>query len=192
MKRTIPVIFILISLTIVSFGQMKGGLKAGANLSRIIVTKSGEDLNNPYSSRISFHAGSYLQQPFNDYLLWQVELLFSNKGYKTEINGETVNVSLNYLNWPIMLIYRPAALIEFEVGPELGYMISGEEILNSFDCGIDFGVRFNINQKLNSGFRYNYGFPFKMDLEETSAEGTDVTYQNSVFQIYLGFNLINE
>jgi len=172
---------------------MKGGIKAGLNLSGIIVTKTNEVLNDEtYSSRISFHAGSYIQQPFNDHLLWQVELLFSNKGYKREVNGQTENVSLNYLNWPILLIYRPGKLFEFEFGPELGYMISGEEILNNFDFAFDIGARFNISNKLNTGLRYSYGLPFKMKLNETSADGYSASYQNSVLQFYLGFNLINE
>jgi hypothetical protein len=190
--------FLILSLFLggfvyLSFGQMKGGLKAGANLSTIIVTKSGDVLNDEtYSGRFSFHAGSYIQQHFTDQILWQIELLFSNKGYKKEVEGETINVSLNYLNWPILLIYKPFKVVEFEFGPELGYMITGEEILNSFDLGIVFGARFNISDKLNAGLRYSYGLPFNMDLEGTDAEGYDVTYQNSVLQIYLGFNLFNE
>jgi hypothetical protein len=176
-----------------SYGQLKGGLKAGLNHSGIIVTKSGDALNDEsYSSRVSFHAGSYIQQPFNDHLLWQLELLFSNKGYKVEINDQTENVSLNYLNWPILLIYRPDKLFEFEFGPELGYMISGEDILNNFDFALDVGVRFNISDKLNTGLRYSYGLPFKMKLDSTTSEGYNATYQNSVLQFYLGFTLFNE
>jgi hypothetical protein len=192
MTRIAILLIILNGLAFTSHSQMKGGLKAGANFSGIIVSKTDDVLNNDYSSRISFHAGSYLQQAFSDHLLWQVELLFSNKGYKCEVEGQTVNVSLNYLNWPILLVYRPFNIFEFEFGPELGYMISGEEMLNSFDLGFAFGTRVNISNKLNAGLRYSYGLPFKMDLEGTSSEGTDITYQNSVFQIYLGFNLINE
>jgi hypothetical protein len=177
----------------ISFGQMKGGLKAGANFSGIIVSKSGEVLNDAsYSSRASFHAGSYVQLPFNDKLLWQIELLFSNKGYKKKVDGESTNVSLNYLNWPILLVYRPVSQVEFEFGPELGYMISGEDYLNGFDLGIDVGGRYNFSDKLNAGLRYSYGLPFKMKMNSTSADGYNGTYQNSVFQIYLGFNLINE
>ena len=193
MKQLLILITFLTVFVGIAFGQMKGGLKAGANISRIIVTKSGEVLNDEsYGTRLSFHAGSYIQQHFNNYLLWQIELMFSNKGYKKEAEGESTNVSLNYLNWPLLLIYRPYRVIEFEFGTEFGYMISGEEILNSFDFGIDIGMRFNISPKLNTGLRYSYGLPFKMNLENTPAQGYIGTYQNSVFQFYLGFDLINE
>jgi len=193
MKKFSILIIFLTGLIFTSFGQMKGGLKAGGNLSTLIVSKSGDVLNDEsYSSRVSFHAGSYIQAHLNEHLLWQIELLFSNKGYKKEVEGETINVSLNYLNWPVLLVYRPVKVVEFEFGPEFGYMISGEEILNSFDFGIDFGARFNISPKLNAGLRYSYGLPFKMQLEGTSAESYDINYQNSVLQLYLGFNLIND
>lgn len=191
MKQFSVFMLLIIGIEFSSFGQMKGGIKAGANLSTIMVTKSGEDPGDEsYSSRFSYHAGSYIQAPFNEHLLWQVELLFSNKGYKMESNGETVNVSLNYLNFPILLIYRPIEALEFEFGPEFGYMISGEEMMNNFDLGMDIGARYNISSKLNAGLRYSYGIPFSMN--GTDAEGYDGTYQNSVFQFYLGFNLINE
>ena len=191
MKQVLILTLFFSGFVFFSYGQMKGGIKAGGNLSTIIV--SGEVMNDEsYSPRISFHAGSYIQEHFNEHLLWQIELLFSNKGYKKEAEGETTNVSLNYLNWPILLIYQPVKLVEFEFGPELGYMISGEEILNNFDFGIDVGARFNISNKLNAGLRYSYGLPFKMKLSGTQAEGQEITYQNSVLQFYLGFNLINE
>jgi hypothetical protein len=193
MRQFVIFILFICGFVYYSFGQMKGGIKAGANFSTIIVTKSGETLSDEsYFSRPSFHAGAYFQQSFSDQLLWQIELLFSNKGYKKESKDETTNVSLNYLNWPILFIYRPIRLVEFEFGPELGYMITGEESMNSFDFGVDVGARFNISKKLNAGMRYSYGLPFKMKLDGTQAEEGDVTYQNSVLQFYLGFNLINE
>jgi hypothetical protein len=193
MKHLSVITLLLFAITCTSFGQMTGGLKAGANLSTIMVTKSGEDLaDESYSARFSFHAGSYAQASLNDYLLWRIELLFSNKGYKKEINDETINVSLNYLNWPVLLIYRPIKVLEIEFGPEFGYMISGEEMMSSFDLGIDVGARYNISNKLNAGLRYSYGIPFNMEGKGTDAEGYSATYQNSVFQFYIGFNLINE
>jgi hypothetical protein len=193
MKRLTLLTLLLTGIIFHSFGQFKGGLKGGANLCRIIVSESGDVLEDvTYSSRLSFHLGSYVQQSFNDKLSWQIEVLFSNKGYKSEVNGQSMNVSLNYLNFPILLIYKPIIALEFEFGPELGYMITGEDMFNNFDFGIDIGARVNISHKLNAGLRYCYGLPFRMQLDESVSPGNDVTYQNNVFQIYLGFNLVNE
>ena len=71
-------------------------------------------------------------------------------------------------------------------------MITGEDFLNSFDLAIDLGARFNISEKFNTGLRYSMGLPFKLQLSSAEAEGYNPTYQNGVFQIYIGFNLIHE
>jgi len=176
-----------------SFGQMKGGIKGGVNFCNFIVSESGDLFaDESFNPKISYNIGSYVQNSFSEHLAWQIELLFSNKGYIYEVDDKTVTISLNYLNWPVLFIYKPIKLLEFEIGPEFGYMISGEDFMSSFDLAIDLGVRFNISNKFNTGLRYCQGLPFKMNLDRPEAEGYDPTYQNSVFQIYVGFNLINE
>jgi hypothetical protein len=176
-----------------SFGQLKGGIKGGVNFCNFIVSKSGDLFSDvSFGPKVSYNVGSYVQNSFTDQLAWQIEILFSNKGYKYTVDGESEIVNLNYLNWPVMIIYRPIKLLEFEIGPEFGYMISGEEFMSSFDFAIDVGARFNISERFNAGLRYSQGFPFNMQLDLAEAEGFDPTYQNSVFQIYVGFNLIND
>jgi hypothetical protein len=192
MKRLLISIFFFF-IFFYSFGQLKGGIKGGVNFCSFIVAKSGDLFTDEtFNPRVSYHIGTYVQNSFSDQLAWQIEVLFSNKGYIHKVDDESINVSLNYLNWPVLLIYKPIKLLEFEVGPEFGYLISGEDFLSSFDLGIDLGARFNISNKFNAGLRYCQGLPFKMKLSGPEANGYDPTYQNGVFQIYVGFNLINE
>ena len=180
-------------LFIYSFAQLKGGIKGGVNFCSFMVSKSGELFEEEsFNPKVSYHIGSYVQNSFSDYLAWQIEVLFSNKGYIYEVDDKTITISLNYLNWPVLFIYKPMKLLEFEIGPEFGYMISGEDFMSSFDLAIDLGARFNISPKFNAGLRYCQGLPFKMKLDRPEEEGYNPTYQNGVFQIYIGFNLINE
>jgi len=192
MKRLLfSILFSLLFIS--SFGQLKGGIKGGVNFCSFIVSKSGELFTDEsFTTKVSYHIGSYVQNSFTDHLAWQVEVLFSNKGYIHKTDDHSANISLNYLNWPVLFIYRPVKLLEFEAGPEFGYLISGEDFLSSFDLGIALGARFNISGKFNAGFRYTQGFPFKMKLDMADLQGYDPTYQNGVFQIYLGFNLIRD
>jgi len=168
-------------------------LKGGVNFSDIIVSNTGDFFTDEiFGSRVSFHLGSYLSNSISGQLSWQLEVLFSNKGYTHKVEGQTLNVSLNYLNWPVLLLYQPTRKLEFEIGPEFGYLISGEDIVNSFDLGIDLGVKFNISKKINTGIRYCYGLPFKFQMDKSDSDENVPTYQNSVLQIFAGFNLINE
>lgn len=181
-------------LTIFGFSQNKfrGGLKGGVNFTDMIISKTDNSINASYETRTSFHVGSYVQQTFSKHFSWQVEVLFSNKGAKRIIEDQEVNISLNYLNWPLLIVYRPINLIDIEFGPELGYMVSGEDFLASFDFGFDIGAKVNISNKFNAGLRYYQGIPFKMKNTDTTDGETVPTYQNTVFQVFIGYDLINE
>ncbi|OQX74763.1 MAG: hypothetical protein B6D61_11320 [Bacteroidetes bacterium 4484_249] len=193
MKRILFIILFLSGTIMVSFGQIKGGLKGGINICDFIVTNSGGIYNNEaFKTRTSYHLGSYVQTPLSEHFAFQLEVLFSNKGYKFSVEEHTTNGSLNYLNWPLLLIYQPKDFIEFEIGPELGFLVSGEPLVNSFDMGLDIGARLNISPKFNLGVRYSQGFAFKMNADESLSNGTSPKYANSVIQFYLGFNLVKE
>ena len=75
---------------------------------------------------------------------------------------------------------------------EMGLLIAGEDIYRDFDLGVDVGAEYEISRKLNVGFRYNHGLPFKMNTRSFERNGTEPTYRQSVIQFYLGFNLVNE
>jgi len=193
MKRILFLSIFFIGLSTVSFSQIKGGLKGGINICDFIVTNSGGIYSNEaFKTRTSYHIGSYVQTSLSEHFAFQIEVLFSNKGYKFSVEEHTTNVSLNYLNWPLLLIYQPKDFIEFEIGPELGYLISGETLLNSFDIGLDIGARFNISPKFNLGARYSQGFAFEMNIDESLSDGSSPKYANSVIQFYLGFNLVKD
>jgi hypothetical protein len=177
----------------VSYGQFKSGLKGGVNVCDLIVTNSGGIYNNEaFKTGTSYHIGSYVQTPLSNHFAFRVEVLFSNKGYKFTVEDQSTNVSLNYLNWPLLLIYQPNDFIEFEIGPELGYLVSGESLVNSFDMGLDIGARYNISPKFSLGARYSQGFAFNMNIDESLSNGTSPKYANNVIQCYIGFNLVKE
>jgi len=193
MKQLLLVTTLFTVFNIHALGQFKGGLKGGLNVNDFIVTNSdGLFEDETFSTRLSYHIGSYVQQSFSDRLAWQIEVLFSNKGYTHKMEDQNIDISLNYINWPLLFVYKPVKTVELEIGPELGYLISGEPFLSSFDVAIDIGARFNISKKFLAGIRYSNGFPFKMKLDEAEAQGITPRYQNSILQIYIGYNLISE
>ena len=193
MKRLLILLIFVPGISFISFGQLKTGIKAGVNICDFIVTSTGDNFSNEsFNTKVSYNFGTYVQHSFSEQFGWQVEVLFSNKGYKQKFEDHTADVSLNYLNLPVLLIYRPINSLEFELGPEFGYLVSGESLVNSFDFGLDIGVRYNISSRFNFGLRYNNGFPFKMNIDEFSNNDVTPKYSNSVIQFYLGFNLTSE
>lgn len=176
-----------------AFGQLKGGLKAGLNVADLIVT-DGENYfgESTFNARASYHFGSYVRKNFSPSFGFQVEMLFSNKGSAFDSDSIRNNISLNYLNWPLLLTYNLGNRLILHAGLEIGLMVAGEDIYRDFDMGMDVGAEFELSDKVNIGVRYNHGFPFKMDIRSFDRIGTEPTYQNSVLQFYLGFNLVNE
>ena len=181
------------TVSLTSNAQLKGGIKGGVNACNFIISNVDSDFpKDAYKPKISYHFGSFVNYSFSKQFGLQFEVLFSNKGYELELENSTSIISLNYLNWPILIYYKPFKQLEIEFGPEFGYLITGEPLVNSFDMGFDIGLRYNISEKVNAGIRYNQGVAFNMNLDQFDQVSTEPKYANSVFQIYLGFNLINE
>lgn len=191
-KQTI-FIFLLCSCTLLSRAQLIGGLKGGLNANNIIVTNSQDFFAEAdFTARYSFHAGSFVRHSFSVHFAWQVEMLFANKGVTIENSDLSEKISLNYLNWPLLIVYTPNKKFGIEAGLEPGFLISSEPRFNSFDLGMDVGISYLIKQKWLTGIRYSQGFPFSMNPVDNITEEDMPNYQHSILQLYLGFNLIKE
>ncbi|NOX45391.1 MAG: PorT family protein [Chlorobi bacterium] len=191
MKKITFILFLLLTSGFSVMAQLNAGIKGGLNLSDMQVFASDNSIKNEaFLSRPSYHIGTYVNSSFSEHFGVQVEVLFSNKGFKYETDSlGTVDASLNYLNFPIMFYYRPGKLVEIEFGPEFGYLISGEDLVKSFDMGIDVGLRFQLSPKFNAGLRYSQGFKFDMKKGDYSSKEGSAKYSNSTLQVSLGFNL---
>lgn len=193
MKQVCFLIAFSFAMITTTTAQLTGGLKGGMNVSDMIVSNKADYFGDAsFEPRTSFHFGSYVQQTFATHFAWQVEMQFSNKGYYLKTDESTSAVSLNYINWPVLIIYKPNPKLDLETGLEFGLLVTGDEMFNSFDIGIDIGANYDISKKVNAGIRYNYGLPFTMNVETIESGSEAPTYQQSVFQVYIGYNLINE
>lgn len=191
MKKLLFTILLFGLFANTAFSQLKGGIKGGLNISDLIVTnRSGYFEGSTFNALTSYHFGTFVKNDFGKNFGWQVEILFSRKGYVLKTQEGSTNVGLNYLNWPIMLLYSVGKKADVNVGLEMGFLIAGEEQFNNFDIGINIGAEYDISNKFLVGFRYNHGFPFKMNIN-TFEDGIEApSYQNSVIQFYLGFNIV--
>lgn len=192
MNKKIGFTLTLMLFSLFSLAQLMGGLKGGLNYGDVVITNGKTYFEGTqFAPHASFHFGSFVQQDFSNSFAWKLEMLFSNKGYITKVDDVKATVSLNYLNWPILIVYHMSPNLNFETGVELGLLVTGDPLFNSFDMGIDLGMNYHISDKLNAGIRYNHGLPFKMNLEQIAASEIP-TYQLSTLQVFLGFNIIHE
>ena len=170
--------------------QVKFGVRAGLNHTDQAVKEY--DIKQETVPRISFYVGGLAEYAFNDVVLMDAGLTYSNQGYKTKIgDGKVIDHTLNL---PIWFKYdfegfRPKA------GLYAGYILSqqlktGNEITTvdkddykHFDYGISLGAEYNLpNNGLFFEASYNWG------LANLDKNGDAKNYTNNrVIQVGIGY-----
>lgn len=180
--------------TAFSFGQTQFGLKAGLNISDIVITNFiDQDVESEFTIKTGFHGGFFLSSMINEQVGMAAELVYSNKGFKAN-----PNINLHYITVPLLAQYKLRDNIFAEIGPELGYLFSarsenGNEsniYNNKFDLALDGGFRFDA-PRLTFTLRYSAGlFSVREPFDIVGQSGNEkIRYQNRVLQLALGYKL---
>ena len=184
--------------------QMRAGIKGGLNVSNLYIDEVDDE-----NARYGFNVGVYGQLFSSDVFAIQPELLFSTKGTKAEYGGnffdQTIKFNLNYLDLPVLAVFKLGESAEIHVGPYVSYLLnanishdgdlgSGVDDLDkdnfkSFDYGLSGGFGLNFGN-LQVGARYNYGLAKIADGDDAEIFLGDS--KNSVAQIYVALNLTKE
>lgn len=194
--------FLLISVTHVAMAQdnsLRVGIKGGLNVTNLYVDDVDDE--NP---RYGFHVGVYTQLFESDVFAIQPEILYSTKGTRLEDNSDlydaTLDFNLNYLDIPVLAVFKLGDAAEIHVGPYFGYLLNANvdvdgdidgsddidrDNFKSWDYGISAGVGFNVGA-VQIGARYNYGLQKIADSD--LADGILGDSKNSNAQVYVSFN----
>lgn len=198
----VVVLLSALSLTVSHYAnaQARAGIKGGLNVSNLYI----DDVNDE-NARYGFNVGVYGQILSTDAFALQPELLFTTKGAKGEYTGlidQTVKFNLNYLELPVLAVFKLGDAAEIHVGPYASYLLNAnvsysgdisngtDEIdkdqLKSYDFGLVGGLGLNFGA-LQVGARYNYGLVKLAD--SNTAESFLGDSKNSVAQLYVAFNI---
>ncbi len=204
--RHIKIIFFLAAILIFSPGlvnsqTISGGIKGGLTMSNLYIDEDDIDDEN---ARFGINVGFFSQIMYFDTFGIQPELLYTSKGTEGVYGGfidQKVKFNLNYIDLPLLAIFRPVELIDFYVGPYLGFLLSsnveftgtieGESEIdrdnfNTFDYGITAGIGFNLGN-LRAGLRYNIGLQKLADSDLANLLLGDS--KNGYGQLYIAFIL---
>jgi len=201
MKKIILTIALFISVITISSAQFTIGPKAGLNLAKEYFGETVFDDNVEFKQGLNI--GVFGKYMMNDKLGIQAELLYSQQGYKSNIQlfdfGGNITQngykrSSHYLNIPVVLKYYPLKRIFIESGPQVGYCFKSklspgeytDEISNMEYKTIDFslvgGVGIDIGYGLNVSARYNHGLTHTLPNSDL---------KNRVFQFSLTYDLLD-
>ena len=175
------------------------GVKGGANFSNIIKDDGNNNFNTDYL--VGFNAGVTLDIKLLENLAFTPELLYSTKGYKTDVLGGTFTQTTHFIDVPILASIKLAEGFNVVAGPQVSFLMSTK---NKFESGIGtaeqeiiedesdrfkksilagvIGARFDVSDKVGIFGRY------ALDFQKTNENGDRVTpeFKNQVFQVGLG------
>ena len=170
--------------------QVKFGVRVGLNHT----DQAAKEYNIKQETvpRISFYVGALVEYAFNDVVLMDAGLTYSNQGYKTKIgDGKVIDHTLNL---PIWFKYDFAGFRP-KAGLYAGYILSQQlkgngnsktvdsDSYNHFDYGIGLGAEYNLpNNGLFFEASYNWG------LANLRKNGDAKNYiNNRVIQVGVGY-----
>lgn len=167
------------------------GLKGGLNLS----TWSNNNSGVGYKNRPGFHAGLTAQVNVNPHFAIQPEVVYSSQGTKYTIGDQEHNLSLNYVNIPLMLQAKVGGGLYAQAGPQIGFLMSTSDKVNDVetnffstddfkrtDVAIGFGLGYSGVSPIGVDARYNLGLTNINDVGNNSIK-------NNVLQIGLTYRL---
>ena len=173
------------------------GVKAGGNMSNIIKTN---DENYDTQFKPGFHAGLTMEIGISKQLAFAPELMFSQKGYKTDSFGGTFTQTTNWIEIPILAKINPTPGFNIFLGPQVSFLTKtqnkfegivdgqqtieeGSDTFKKSIAGGVIGAGFDITPKVGISARY------ALDFQKTDENGNTSTpaFKNQVIQAGLGF-----
>jgi len=201
MKKSIffSLVVVIISAASANAQGFQLGVKGGANIYEI------QDKGGTYSNvltnefKFGYSLGGFAIINFSKHVGIQPEVLWNEYQTRTTTDASDVvndlwsdkNITLDYLNIPILLNLSPSKIITFQVGPQFGILINQSQTFynnttDAFKKG-DFsmlgGVQLNLAW-IKIGGRYAIGLNNISDLANTN------TWKSHGFQLYVGVKII--
>jgi hypothetical protein len=120
------------------------GIRAGVNFQNLNGKDAqGDKLKN--NIIVGYHAGVNVEIPVAPDFFLQPGLLFTVKGTKTEQNGITGKLKVNYIELPVNFIYKPVlgnGRLLLGLGPYVAYGIGGKVKLSGSGTDVDQDIKF--------------------------------------------------
>jgi len=195
MKAKLPLIVALLFIGQASMAQVKLGIKAGTNISKI----DGKSFKDEFS--YGYLLGASVNFGFGGKLSIQPEFLISQSQNKVSSDFNSIyqnafsdaqdgKVKLNYLSIPVIVDYKVTKLLSLQAGPQFGILINKDKTAlengtDAFDVG-DFsmvaGPSIHLG-KLNITGRYGVGLNNINDIDNKDK------WKSQSIQLSLGLTL---
>ncbi len=192
MKKILIIAIGVLTAGAVHAQEVNFGVKGGVNYSNIIKTN---DDSYETDFKPGFHAGLTMEIGLGNTFSFAPELMFSQKGYKTDVFGGTFKQTTNWIDIPILAKIQAGPAFNVFLGPQVSFLtqtknefegiVSGQQIIEEGSdqfkksiAGGVFGAGFDITPKVGLSARY------AIDFQKTDENGNTSTpaFKNQVIQ----------
>jgi hypothetical protein len=185
--------------------EYKLGFKGGVNFTNVGTTTGVSN-----KSLTGVHFGLFAKLPITNSFAVQPELYFTTKGgeltYQNVVVDGTAKFNLNYIEVPVLAVFKIFPGFNFQVGPYASYLVSSKvknvnEVsfnfedniqsgdFNKFDTGLMAGFGIDV-KSVEIGVRYNFGL-LKVGKDKTYL-GTNYIFpdgKNSAINAYVSYSI---
>jgi hypothetical protein len=204
MKKIILTLIIAVLTVLNVEAQAEIGIKGGVSFASIM-----GDTPRGLRFRTAYNVGLVAEFETSASTSVQPEIMYSSQGFHYDggrINGFDIaedNYKLDYLNIPVVFKYYYREGAYFELGPQVGFLLSAKTADNTFNSGdlrdnltnASFDFLVGLGYKFDNGFNVNARYVGGLtniwkDYERLPPPGYWYYYYgktNSVFQITVGY-----
>jgi len=145
---------VLLLLVFVGVKAQDFGVKVGLNYGNWHTSEDIGDITDPL---LGFNAGVFAKFELSEKIMLQPELLYSSKGI-VFLESDATNLKQNYLDIPILFSYRISDEFSFNLGPEVGFLLSAKategadaidikRLFENFEYGLNFGFSYQAKRQ---------------------------------------------
>lgn len=205
-KISLTLVFFLAVIQVITAqekSEYKLGFKGGVNFTNVGTTTGVTN-----KSLTGVHFGLFAKLPITESLAVQPELYFTTKGgeltYQNVVVDGTAKFNLNYIEVPVLAVFKIFPGFNFQVGPYASYLVSSKVTnvddvtfnfedniqsgdFNKFDTGVMAGFGIAV-KSVEIGVRYNFGL-LKVGKDKTYL-GTNYIFpdgKNSAINAYVSY-----
>ena len=199
MRRAAACILGLVAIAFAADAKAQGfgyGVKGGVTLADLNATGDEDAASSDF--RVGFIVGGFVTWPFGARLEFQPEVLFAQKGAKSDMLGGTSTQKLDYLDVPLLVSYRIKGSRErnFAVfgGPAVGIRLRARshaefgggsfeqdvsDQVESTDLAAVAGLAYHRGRLVFDG-RYSWGFT---DIDKETGDGVEIRNRGISFLV---------
>lgn len=185
MKKILLSVVVILFATSAAWAQnLSFGPKVGVNFATVNGLPGAK-------VRTGLTVGVFVERQLCSWMALEADLLWSEQGFRTTMEGVNYETRLNYINMPIVTKHYLVGGLNLQLGAQFGYLITAKEhgadqlglksAINKYNADILVGMAYDFDCGFVIEGRYNIGLTNIQSLEPAG------DLRNGLLQVMVGW-----